>query len=45
VRLGITSVVEAETGLAAALAESGAAVVSVGPEAASLEQVFLELTR
>jgi ABC-2 type transport system ATP-binding protein len=45
VRVGITAVEDAERGLAAALAGTGAAVVSVGPEAASLEQVFLELTR
>jgi ABC-2 type transport system ATP-binding protein len=34
-----------ETGMAAVLAETGAAVISMGPEAASLERAFLELTR
>lgn len=43
-RLGITSLHTAETRLAGILAASGAAVVSVGPEAVSLEDVFLEVT-
>lgn len=34
-----------ETGMAAVLAGTGAAVISMGPEAASLERAFLELTR
>lgn len=36
---------DAETRLVAALAESGARVVSLGPEAVTLERAFLELTR
>lgn len=42
-RLGVTSLQAAEARLPAALAASGAAVVSLGPEAASLEDVFLEV--
>lgn len=43
-RVSVTSVAEAEEHLVEALAGTGARVVSFGPEAATLEQVFLELT-
>jgi hypothetical protein len=36
---------DVETRLVPALAAAGARVVSLGPEAVSLEQAFLELTR
>ncbi len=44
VRIGVASVDVAEAQLAAVLAPTDARIVSFGPEAASLEQVFLELT-
>jgi ABC-2 type transport system ATP-binding protein len=43
-RLEVTSIAEAESGLVTALAKAGARVVSVEPAAADLETVFLELT-
>ena len=43
-RIGVQSVEEAEQNLAATLASCGARIVSFSPEAATLEQVFLELT-
>ncbi len=45
VRVGVHSTEEAELLLAGALARAGARVVSLRPEEASLEQVFLEMTR
>jgi ABC-2 type transport system ATP-binding protein len=44
-RVRVRSLGEAERELAGALARTGAAVVSLGPEAADLEDVFLELTK
>jgi ABC-2 type transport system ATP-binding protein len=44
VRISVESVEAAERNLAAVLANTGARIVSFGPEAATLEQVFLELT-
>lgn len=44
-RVAVRSLAEAEHGLPIALAASGARVVSLEPEAADLESVFLELTR
>jgi ABC-2 type transport system ATP-binding protein len=44
VRMSVASTEDVETHLAAALAATGVRIVSFGPEAASLEQVFLELT-
>ena len=44
VRISVVSTDDIETHLAGALSVSGVRVVSFGPEAASLEQVFLELT-
>ena len=43
-RVGVRSLSEAERLLAKALAACGAAVVSMAPQAADLEDVFLELT-
>jgi hypothetical protein len=43
-RVAVRSMAEAELGLAKALAECGARVVSLAPQAADLEDVFLELT-
>lgn len=43
-RVGIRSLADAERGLAPALARAGAPIISVEPEEADLEQVFLELT-
>ncbi len=43
-RVTVSSVSEAERGIADALARSGARVVSIEPEVADLESVFLELT-
>jgi ABC-2 type transport system ATP-binding protein len=43
-RVEVVSVAEAEAGLVAALARTGVRVVSVEPEEADLETVFLELT-
>jgi ABC-2 type transport system ATP-binding protein len=43
-RVTVRTLDEAERGLAAALAQTGARVVSVAPLAADLEDVFLELT-
>jgi ABC-2 type transport system ATP-binding protein len=43
-RVEVTSVAEAEAALVPILARSGARVVSLEPEAADLESVFLELT-
>ena len=40
----VTSADEAETGIARVLADAGAAVVWLGPESRTLEQVFLEMT-
>ncbi|GMU41412.1 MAG: ABC transporter ATP-binding protein [Chloroflexota bacterium] len=45
VRVGVHSTEQAESLLAGALARAGARVVSVRPEEASLEQVFLEMTK
>jgi len=42
--VGLRTVDEAQTHLAAVLAEAGAKVVSLGPQEAQLEDVFLELT-
>jgi len=44
IRISVESVEAAEQHLAAALAGTEARIVSFGPEAATLEQVFLELT-
>jgi ABC-2 type transport system ATP-binding protein len=44
VRISVESIEAAEQNLAVTLAKTDARVVSFGPEAASLEQVFLELT-
>jgi hypothetical protein len=44
-RVNVRSLAEAERSLPAALARSGARVVSLAPEVADLEDVFLELTR
>jgi len=43
--IAVTNLDEAEHRLPGALAEAGARVVSLGPEAGSLERAFLELTR
>jgi ABC-2 type transport system ATP-binding protein len=43
-RISVRSMAEAERSLTGALAESGARVVSLAPQAADLEAVFLELT-
>lgn len=43
-RISVESVAAVEQNLATALAGTGVGVVSFGPEAATLEQVFLELT-
>lgn len=43
-RVGVRSVEDAERGLSAALASADARITSMEPEAADLEQVFLELT-
>ncbi|MGZ8785643.1 MAG: ATP-binding cassette domain-containing protein [Acidimicrobiia bacterium] len=43
-RISVDSVESAEENLATTLAGSGVRIVSFGPEAATLEQVFLELT-
>jgi ABC-2 type transport system ATP-binding protein len=44
-RVRVRTMAEAEREMAGALARSGATVVSLSPEAAGLEDVFLELTR
>ncbi len=44
VRVSVESVESAERNIATTLAGTGARIVSFGPEAATLEQVFLELT-
>ncbi|MEX1281442.1 MAG: ABC transporter ATP-binding protein [Acidimicrobiia bacterium] len=44
VAVGVADLADAEERLVGALAEAGARVVSFGPEAASLERAFLELT-
>jgi len=44
-RIDVESSEAAERGLAGALAEAGALVISLRPEEASLERAFLELTR
>ena len=44
-RIRVSSMADAERELVGALAKAGAQVVSIGPEAADLEDVFLELTR
>jgi len=41
----VSSVDDAESKLAGALAAAGARVVSIGPEAVTLEQAFLEVTQ
>ncbi len=41
----VSSLADAETKLAGALAAAGARVVSMGPEAVSLERAFLEVTK
>jgi len=43
-RCNVSALADAESGLAAALAEAGARVVSLAPLAPDLEDVFLELT-
>lgn len=43
--VSVESLEDAETRLVAALAEAGAKVVSLGPEAVDLERAFLELTK
>jgi hypothetical protein len=43
-RITVRSLEEAESRLSGALAGSGARVVSLAPQAADLEDVFLELT-
>ena len=40
----VASLEDAESKLTGALAESGARVISIGPEAVTLEQAFLEVT-
>lgn len=45
VAVTVTSLEDAEAGLATALAAANVRVVSVGPEAVSLERAFLEVTR
>lgn len=44
-RVSVTSLEDAEWKLAGALADAGARVVSIGPEAVTLEQAFLEVTK
>jgi hypothetical protein len=44
-RVTVTSLDDAESKLAGALAAAGARVISIGPEAVTLEQAFLEVTR
>lgn len=44
-RVTVTSLEDAETKLAGALSAAGARVISIGPEAVTLEQAFLEVTR
>ena len=44
-RVSVTSLDDAESNLAGALADAGARVVSIGPEAVTLEQAFLEVTK
>ncbi|MCJ7725317.1 MAG: ABC transporter ATP-binding protein, partial [Acidimicrobiia bacterium] len=44
-RIRVTSVEDAERGMAAVLAGAGAAVISIQPQAPTLEDVFLEVTR
>jgi ABC-2 type transport system ATP-binding protein len=44
-RIRVNDLEAAETGLAAALAGSGAPIISVAPDTPSLEDVFLEVTR
>jgi ABC-2 type transport system ATP-binding protein len=43
-RVEVTSVADAEAGVASVLASAGARVISIEPETADLESVFLELT-
>ncbi|MBU1228015.1 MAG: ABC transporter ATP-binding protein [Actinobacteria bacterium] len=43
-RIRVATVEDAERGLVAALAEAGAAVISIQPQAPTLEDVFLEVT-
>jgi ABC-2 type transport system ATP-binding protein len=43
-RVAVASVEDAERGITRVLADTGARVISVEPETADLEQVFLELT-
>ncbi len=44
-RVTVSSLDDAESKLAGALAGAGAKVISIGPEAVTLEQAFLEVTR
>ncbi len=44
-RVTVSSLDDAESKLVGALAASGARVISIGPEAVTLEQAFLEVTR
>ena len=44
-RVTVASLEDAESKLAGALAAAGARVVSIGPEAVTLEQAFLEVTK
>ncbi len=44
-RVTVTSLDDAESKLTGALAQAGARVISIGPEAVTLEQAFLEVTR
>ena len=43
-RVAVSSVPDAERGIATVLADTGARVIGIEPETADLEQVFLELT-
>jgi hypothetical protein len=43
--VAVTDLAMAEEGIVQALARASASVISLRPEEASLEQVFLELTR
>ena len=45
VTVTVSSLADAESMLAGALAEAGARVISMGPEAVSLERAFLEVTK
>ena len=44
-RITVSSLADAESRLAGALSQAGARVISIGPEAVTLEQAFLEVTK